>query len=375
MAYNILKGAVEGSVDQHADQHIEGVKVFKSTISASVFYDTDAGAACVTSKDVAISAIDGGTANSIITMQESSRGKAYHNLTFDGNALNVPVVNARELRGSGENLTNLPANSFNNLINADSLNLGENLQNVRGALQANLGSGLHTQEGQIAINLANNGALSLGSGKLSINLTQLPPVNAGGQNLSDDDVLLVRDTSRGSTMSTTLGNLYNTYITSKLPKASGKENEIQLKGKKGFASSSKLSYDTKTETLNVGNRLSTRSLQVDSSLSCNGAVTKNIGTITERTYEVGPSDYTLVCDTVKNPITVTVPPACNHTGRIIVIKKSNTDKYNLRSYPVRIVTLEGTIDLNDEQIIKTNYSARTLQSDGTNWHIIGSKGS
>ena len=200
-------------------------------------------------------------------------------------------------------------------------------------------------------------------------------MNTGGQNLSDDDVLLVRDSSRGSTMSTTLGNLYNTYITSKLPKASGKENEIQLKGKKGFASSSKLSYDTKTETLNVGNRLSAKSLQIDSSLSCNGAVNKNIGTITERTYEVGPNDYTLICDTVKHPITITVPPACNHTGRIIVIKKSNTDKYNLRSYPVRIKTLEGTIDLNDEQVIKTNYSARTLQSDGTNWHIIGSKGS
>ena len=37
MAYNVLKGAVEGSVDQHADQEIDGVKVFKSTISASVF--------------------------------------------------------------------------------------------------------------------------------------------------------------------------------------------------------------------------------------------------------------------------------------------------------------------------------------------------
>ena len=29
MAYNVLKGAVEGSVDQHADQEIGGVKVFK----------------------------------------------------------------------------------------------------------------------------------------------------------------------------------------------------------------------------------------------------------------------------------------------------------------------------------------------------------
>ena len=42
MAYNVLKGSVDGSVDQHADQEISWVKVFKNTISASVFYDTDA---------------------------------------------------------------------------------------------------------------------------------------------------------------------------------------------------------------------------------------------------------------------------------------------------------------------------------------------
>ena len=54
MAYNVLKGVVEGSVDQHGDQEIEGRKVFTNTISASVFYDTDAGAPCATIKDVAI---------------------------------------------------------------------------------------------------------------------------------------------------------------------------------------------------------------------------------------------------------------------------------------------------------------------------------
>ena len=53
MAYNVLKGAVEGSVDQYADQQIEGTKIFKNTISASVFYDTDAQSPCATIKDVA----------------------------------------------------------------------------------------------------------------------------------------------------------------------------------------------------------------------------------------------------------------------------------------------------------------------------------
>ena len=51
MAYNVLKGVVEGSVDQHGDQEIGGIKVFKNTISASVFYDTDAESPCATMKD------------------------------------------------------------------------------------------------------------------------------------------------------------------------------------------------------------------------------------------------------------------------------------------------------------------------------------
>ena len=33
MAYNILKGSVEGSVDQHGDQEINGIKIFKNTPS------------------------------------------------------------------------------------------------------------------------------------------------------------------------------------------------------------------------------------------------------------------------------------------------------------------------------------------------------
>ena len=50
MAYNVVNGIVSGSVDQHADQEISGIKIFKNTISASVFYDTDAQSPCATEK-------------------------------------------------------------------------------------------------------------------------------------------------------------------------------------------------------------------------------------------------------------------------------------------------------------------------------------
>jgi hypothetical protein len=374
MAYNVLKGTVEGSVDQHGDQEIEGVKVFKNTISASVFYDTDAGEACVTSKDVALSTITGASKNSLITLQDNKTGKAHHNLNFDGNILSAPVINAETIRASAENLTNIPTNAFKGTINAEHINFGTGITDVRGTLQLNLGPGISADEEQITLNLANDGGLSISGEKLTIDASKAHPINSAGQNLSDNDILLVSDVSKGTVASTTLSNLYQNYIHSRVPHATGNQNEIQLRGKRGFASSPKLTYDTNSETLNVENNLKANSIAVDSTLSCAGAIVKNISTITQRNYEVKQGDYTLICDTVKNPINIVIPPACNNVGRILVIKKSNTDKYNLRSYPVNIKTLEGTIDLNDEHLIKTNYSARTLQSDGTTWHIIGSKG-
>ena len=73
-------------------------------------------------------------------------------------------------------------------------------------------------------------------------------------------------------------------------------------------------------------------------------------------------------------MTITLPPACNSHGRVLNIKKVNTDKEDLRSYPIRIKVNEGTLDGAAEAILKTNYSSRTLQSDGENWWVIGSKG-
>ncbi len=70
MAYNVLKGVVEGSVDQHADQEIGGVKVFKNTVSASVFWDTDAQSPCATMKDVAIKSIVGGGNACVLTFDD-----------------------------------------------------------------------------------------------------------------------------------------------------------------------------------------------------------------------------------------------------------------------------------------------------------------
>ena len=160
-----------------------------------------------------------------------------------------------------------------------------------------------------------------------------------------------------------------------MPKASGQNNEIQFKTNAGFGSSTKLSYDKAKETLNAGGTICATQLKVEDSLSCTGAVYHNIKTVTQPEYEVAADDYTVLCNAVKNQIIVNLPPACNNRGRTLIIKKTNTDKYSIRSHPVKIRVSEGTLDINAETVMKMNYSARILQSDGINWWVVGTKGS
>ena len=129
-----------------------------------------------------------------------------------------------------------------------------------------------------------------------------------------------------------------------------------------------------TKVLRIGGTIDAETLKVQSGARFDGSVHHTIRSITSRIYEMQNDDYTLLCDTQKSPITVMLPPACNNKGRVLNIKKANSDKYKINSYPVILKVAEGSIDLSDEAIIKTNYSSRTVQSDGENWWIISSKG-
>ena len=87
MAYNVLKGTVEGSVDQHGDQEIKGRKTFRDPVTAFEFYDINSDSKVATLKDVAITKINGGAKNSILTYDEDTTVIARYNLTFDGTTL------------------------------------------------------------------------------------------------------------------------------------------------------------------------------------------------------------------------------------------------------------------------------------------------
>lgn len=374
MAYNVLKGAVEGSVDQHADQEIEGVKVFKNIVSASVFYDTDAQSPCATLKDVAITAIIGASETALLTRGTSTNIVAHHDLTYSDGTLKVKAINTKTIAGSAAKMTDIPHNQFVAPIKADFIELGRGLKNVRGKLQVENAAGIKNTEEGISLSLKGNGGLSISGGDLKIDPQKTLAVTEGGQNLSDNDLLVITDVSRGAVANTTLANFYENYVQVKMPHAAGSKGAIQLKGNSGFDGTSTLWYDLTKNQLNIEGTIQTQNLEVENTLHCRGAVIANIKTIKSETYEIEATDYTILCDSIDNTINIVLPPACNHTGRILSIKKTNQQKYNLRSFPVIINVKEGTIDINDQVVLKMNYSCRTFQSDGENWWVIGAKG-
>lgn len=375
MAYNVLKGKVEGSVDQYGDQEIEGKKVFKNTISASVFYDTDAESPCATIKDLAVKKVNGKMKGGILTYDTDGIIKTNSNLMYDGECLRANVVKAKLVVGSAIHMSDIPANKFHEKVNAESLNFSHGLHSVRKELQVKAVNGLVSDTNGVGISLSSNSGLSVKSKNLVIDPTRAESINAAGQNLSDQDLLIVSDISRGTLNNTTLKNLYDGYIKHKAHKPAGKKSEIQLMGVNQFASSPNLTFDAGNNTLAVNGIIGANNVTVDSSLSCRGSVSHNINKISESRYNVQPNDYTILCDASNNKITVNLPPAVNNSGRVLIIKKTNTDKYKLNSNQIEVTCEEGTIDINDTISIKMNYSSRTLQSDGENWWIIGTKGS
>jgi hypothetical protein len=375
MAYNVLKGKVEGSVDQYGDQEIEGKKVFKNAISASVFYDTDSESPCATIKDLAVKEINGKTKNGILTYDSEGVIKTSHNFLFDGECLRTNIVKAKFVVGSAQHMSQIPANKFDDKINANHLNFGRGLREVRDELQISAHNGLSVDEDGVGISLSSVSGLSIKSKNLVVDITKTPPITREGQNISDQDMLLISDISRKETNSTTVKNLFDSYINPRLHKPSGKSDEIQFMHQKQFSSSGNLTFNGDTNVLSVDGKIKTNVVNVNSSLRCAGSVYHNVSKTTEKNYHVGDGDYTILCDASNNKIKVSLPPAINHSGRVVIVKKANSDKYKLNSNHIEIVCEEGRIDINDSITVKMNYSSRTLQSDGENWWIIGTKGS
>ena len=180
---------------------------------------------------------------------------------------------------------------------------------------------------------------------------------------------------------TTLNNLQARYISERVPHPAGDPGHLQFKGRNGFLSSDALSFSAQHKILSLDGTLRSHKIknahiaEFHGPVRTSGQVCHAIKAVKGKEYEVQDEDYTLLLDSGKNNMRVILPPAVNNRGRILILKKANQNKYKLNSGPVKVVAAGGKIDISEEIIIKMNYSSRTLQSDGENWWLIGTKGS
>jgi hypothetical protein len=83
-------------------------------------------------------------------------------------------------------------------------------------------------------------------------------------------------------------------------------------------------------------------------------------------YTASANDYTILCNNTGGGITISLPTAAGCAGRVYVIKKVSAAGNN--------VTIDGfgseTIDGSITDVLSTQYSSVTIQSDGTNWYIL-----
>lgn len=383
MAYNVLKGAVEGSVDQHADQEINGVKVFKNTVSASAFYDTDEKLPCVTENSVGITKISNESPGGLLVYRGDKTASSHHTLRFDGDVLTVHHANIEHLSGNGQGLKGVPANQLSGKLPASFINLGPALISHKDFLKIKTHDGITSDENGLSIKLDSQSGLDFKNGKMSINPLNSPNVRTNGQNMRDDDLILIYDMSEKQIKHTTFKNIYDSYISTRVPNAKGTKNCIQYRGQRSFEASDNFTFEPDNSTLTV--RGKTRSdvsevitkLEVSGKTEINGAIYKSINTVTESDYSFSASDNTVLFDTSKSAIVATLPLASENYGRILTIKKIAADenKYKVKgAYKLLIKTEGELIDFSKELTIASNYSSRVLQSDGTKWWIINRSG-
>ena len=380
MAYNVVSGIVSGSVDQHADQEISGIKIFKNTISASVFYDTDAQSPCATEINVAFDKLVGGSKNSLLTYQGGKVVKSHYNLTFDGKTLNTQTGIFKTLTGSGCGLWDVPATKLHGKVPAHSINFGGGLEAHGATLKVNVADGIKSDKEGVAVDVLTNGGLGFKSGKLTVNPENSLDITTNGQNISDADLLLAYDSTRGEVRHTTFKNLYDGFLHLKVPKPQGPMNSVQFKGNTGFKGERGFTYEPRNNTLAVKgtiktlNACVTKKLETTGDLEINGALYKEINVTAAETYEFKDTDNTVLFDTTTHSIVATLPLAKENVGRMITIKKIHQNKYKLRSFVLTVKVEDGLIDMSSEITLKNNYAIRTFHSDGKNWWIINKSG-
>ena len=380
MAYNVIKGKMDGLVGQHGDQEIEGIKVFKNVLSASVFYDTDAESPCATENKVAFDELVFGIPNGILVYEGDKKVKTPSNLTFDGSILHGDHAHFGFFKGSAKELHHIPGEKVIGKVKGENVNYGSGLEAHRGVLKVCAKNGITVLEEGVQVDVAMDGGLSFKNQKLVINPSHTVDIATGGQNISDGDMILIHDLTRGEVRHTTVKNLYDASIALKIPQPAGVRHSLQYKGAKECEGSANLIFDPRSDVLSVKGTVKALSAQIsekmeiNGDLEINGALYKDIKVVKDKTYDFQASDSTVLFDTTEHRIEATLPHPKDNRGRIITIKTFAEQKYKLSCHALTIATEGGLIDFSKEIRIKNNYSIRTFHCDGENWWIVNRSG-
>jgi len=350
MAYNTTNDEVKKTqqtmLDKDTEQHIGGRKVFVGGIEAESFK-------FLTGEELkrpAIEAINNDASGRILISDGNKTATGTPHLEYKKGILLCHRAHFDFLQGSAKLLKEVPA------------------AELKGKLPAT------------TIPLVEKGGLSVREDSLVVDFSNLFSIKIQGQTLSDGDEVLVYDASHGELRKTTLKTLYHDYINSHIQHPGGGANNIQFRKGRSFGGSANFTFDGVKNRLTLNGHMETTSLDVlgnlnaKSTLTCGGAISAPIKTVANTSYTVDPDDYTILADLSANNVDVYLPDAAQNEGRILNIKAANTKKYTLKSNTLTIKSQGGLIDLFEEMTVKMNYSVRTLQSDGTNWWIIGTKG-
>jgi hypothetical protein len=108
-----------------------------------------------------------------------------------------------------------------------------------------------------------------------------------------------------------------------------------------------------------------------SKLIINGSLSTNIKTISNMYYKPSDNDYTILCNTTDNNVTILLNN--NHTlkGRRYIIKNVSSIDNNSPNKVIVRTLFKGYID-NKKQIELNNMNSIEIQTDGNDWYIINS---
>ncbi len=96
-----------------------------------------------------------------------------------------------------------------------------------------------------------------------------------------------------------------------------------------------------------------------------GVYTPIVG-VSVANYTVLPTDFTLLCDTTSNTVTLALPPVAGEVGRTLEIKHVTNNATAVILDPSGAETIEGASSLS----ITSFATTYTIKAHGTGWFIV-----